>query len=179
MKNFCGLGLFSKYTINASHLWHHRKKWHLRCSLHDAYSSLNECHIKLSSYLNKSLIKLNVPFTAYSVIKLFRCHFFFSWKFILVNHKPVITDFQVVYHMFLHFLFIWHWVDEFLKILKIKYIIKVEIERKYSEIKQQLCKWNCFKNKCLIKINLQNTIRNYQNTPKYTTLRSLTVYSWT
>lgn len=66
--------------------------------------------------------------------------FFFSWKFILVNCKPVITDFQVVYHMFLHFLFIWHWVDEFLKILKIKYIIKVEIERKYSEIKQELYK---------------------------------------
>lgn len=52
------------------------KKWHLRCSLHDAYSSLNEGHIKLSSYLNKSLIKLNLPFTAYSVIKLFRCYFF-------------------------------------------------------------------------------------------------------
>lgn len=137
---FCGLDLFSKYIGNASHLWHYRKKWYLHCLLHDAYSSLNECHIKLSSYLNKSLIKLSLSFTACCVIKLFRCHFFFSWKFILVNYKSVITDFQIVYHMILHFLFIWHWVDEFLKILKIKCIIKVEIERKYSEIKQRVYK---------------------------------------
>lgn len=85
-RTFYGLDLFSKYIGNASHLWHHRKKWYLHCLLHDAYSSLNKCHIKLSSYLNNSLIKLNLSFIACSVIKLFICHFF-SWKFILINYK--------------------------------------------------------------------------------------------
>lgn len=65
--------------------------------------------------------------------------------------------------MILHFLFICHCVDEcFLKILQVKYIIKVEIERKYSEIKQQVCKW--IKNiKCLVKHYLQNYLKQLKH----------------